>query len=260
MNALPLVILTRPQNQSEIFCQNLRLIERDALVFPLFEIEPLNNNDQLDEKLNNLTHYKLVIFVSPNAVAMVLQRMHQLKLRFPEHLSLAVMGKASKDSLLSFGIDENLNAIISPQNRLRTDSETLLDELDFDALKNQSILIFRGETGREFLSERLREKGVLVTHVSAYQRTIPTLNQEQSSRLEKLLQVKNDWVVTSSTSLQTMIEWARTLPEANAVEKMQHQKLFVPHFRIAEVAKELGFQDVTMTSSGDANILLALQS
>jgi uroporphyrinogen-III synthase len=260
MNALPLVILTRPQNQSEIFCKNLQLIGREATIFPLFDIEALKNNERLDEKLHQLNQYQLVIFVSPNAVAMVLQRMHQLKLGFPKNLSLAVMGKASKESLLSFGIDENLNSIISPRSKVRTDSETLFDELDFDALKNQSILIFRGETGREFLSDRLREKGIMVTHVSAYQRTIPTLNQEQSGCLKQFLQVKNDWVVTSSTSLQTMIDWAGQLPEVNSVEKMQQQKLFVPHFRIAEVAQQLGFQDVTMTSSGDENILLALQS
>jgi uroporphyrinogen-III synthase len=44
------------------------------------------------------------------------------------------------------------------------------------------------------------------------------------------------------------------------VVKLQQQHLVVPHVRIAETARELGFQAITQTASGDEAILAALQS
>jgi uroporphyrinogen-III synthase len=41
---------------------------------------------------------------------------------------------------------------------------------------------------------------------------------------------------------------------------MQHQHLIVPHARIAETARALGFGRVTLTGSGDERLLAALQS
>jgi uroporphyrinogen-III synthase len=44
------------------------------------------------------------------------------------------------------------------------------------------------------------------------------------------------------------------------VVKMQLQSLIVPHVRIAETAQSLGFTRVTLTGSGDEQLLAALQS
>jgi uroporphyrinogen-III synthase len=41
---------------------------------------------------------------------------------------------------------------------------------------------------------------------------------------------------------------------------MQQQHLIVPHARIAETARALGFARVTLTGSGDERLLAALQS
>jgi uroporphyrinogen-III synthase len=73
-------------------------------------------------------------------------------------------------------------------------------------------------------------------------------------------QLPHAWVVTSSAVLNTMLTWAQQLDLENAVVKMQQQRLYVPHVRIAEIAKELGFTSITLTASGDEKLLLALQS
>jgi uroporphyrinogen-III synthase len=44
------------------------------------------------------------------------------------------------------------------------------------------------------------------------------------------------------------------------VANLQHQRLIVPHPRIAETARALGFADLTLTGSGDERLLAALQS
>ena len=48
--------------------------------------------------------------------------------------------------------------------------------------------------------------------------------------------------------------------ETAFVVKMKQQHLIVPHARIAQSAAELGFARVTLTGSGDAGVLAALQS
>lgn len=260
MSLKPLVVITRPKNQSISFAKNVQAMGRSHIIFPVFDIKALEDYQLLDEKLRQLKQYQLLMFVSPNAVAMVLQRMRDIGIPFPENISVAVVGEASKASLYAFGINESNANIISPKNLLKTDSETLFEELPLQKLKNQSVLIFRGETGREFLSERLIENGIHVERVCAYRRIVPEFDEQIKNKLQTLLQTRNDWVVTSSSTLKTLISWASQLGEVDAVEKMQHQRLFVPHIRIEQVAQELGFQSVIMTSSGDEKLLLALQS
>lgn len=288
MSALPLVVITRPQEQSLSFAQSVQSMGREPIFFPAFTIQALDDYQHLDATLHNLHQYQLLMFVSPNAVAMVLQRMRDLEIAFPHHISVAVVGEASKASLREFGINEQNTHIISPKNLLKTDSETLLEELPLEKLKDHSVLIFRGETGREFLSERLLAHGINVARVCAYRRIVPDFDAQKKDTLQTLLKAKQDWIVTSSSTLSTLLLWATQLnevdfksdlksdlkpdlkPDLNSdsklsskidtVKKMQQQRLYVPHIRIAQVAQELGFESVIMTSSGDEKLLLALQS
>jgi uroporphyrinogen-III synthase len=226
----------------------------------LFAIEGLPDYRTLDEALQNLHRFALVVFVSPNAIDAVFKRLKFLGLIWPQALSLGVMGAASRQALADQGLHADNATIFSPQNKERTDSETLYQELDLDALKGQSVLIVRGESGRDFLADRLQENGTKVAQVSAYRRLVPVLTKERQDQLIDLLSGQNDWVITSSEVLKTLLSWCAQLVMPEAVVKMQQQRLFVPHFRIAEVAKELGFQSVVLTASGDEKLLLALQS
>ena len=103
-----------------------------------------------------------------------------------------------------------------------------------------------------------------VEQVAAYQRQIPALDEDRQQQLRALLSRENDWVITSSAVLSTLLAWCCQIDAAdttfNAVVKMQQQHLVLPHFRIAEVAKKLGFSHLTLTASGDEKLLLALQS
>jgi len=56
------------------------------------------------------------------------------------------------------------------------------------------------------------------------------------------------------------VNWCAQLEEDDFVAKLQHQNIIVPHARIAEVAQDLGFHFITLTASGDENVLVALQS
>ena len=91
--------------------------------------------------------------------------------------------------------------------------------------------------------------------------TVPTLTPALRATLENLLQHNNDWIITSSEALRGLLALLEELDgKKTAVAKMQQQHLIVPHARIAQTAAALGFARVTLTGSGDAGVLAALQS
>jgi uroporphyrinogen-III synthase len=250
------VVITRPLAQADVLAQKIAALGRDAVVFPLLEIHPLSNPTQLQAALNNLSSYAMVAFVSPNAIdaAFCMRR------NWPKEITFAVVGEGSRAALARHGITSVTHSIVSPRDPQRTDSQTLLEALDRDALQGQHILIIRGESGRELLADALREAGVQVTQVAAYRRVAPAMDQARCEQLRSLLDSQSDWIVTSSEALRNLLQMVQQSGSSNDVPKMQQQRIIVPHIRIEETAQQLGFRDITLTGSGDERLLAALQS
>lgn len=255
----PAVIITRPPHQAQHLQALLEKAGRSTIVFPLFEIEPISENAALDQALRDLASFALVVFVSPNAVDAWFQRLASAW-QWPAEVAIAVVGAASRQALLNYGIDDQHVRIFSPSNTERTDSETLLTELDLPALKSKKVLLVRADSGRDFLADALRDAQIEVQAITAYRRVTPTFDASKRQDLQTYLNAGCDWVITSSAVLKTLLNWCAQLDQPDAVAKMQQQHLFVPHFRIAEVASELGFKHIRLTASGDEKLLLALQS
>ncbi len=257
--AAPSVVVTRPAAQAADMLARLAALGRDALLFPLLEIHPLSDKTPLRTALAGLSDCALAAFVSPNAIDAVFAEFAGLSRSWPAHVPIAVMGEGSRQALAAHGVNDGNTVIHSPHGA-RTDSETLLETLDLPALRGRKVMILRGESGRELLAGRLREAGALVIQVAAYRRCAPAFDDARQARLQALLTRKNDWIVTSSEALRHLEQMARQLPMSDAVAKMQQQRLFVPHARIAETAQAAGFLDVHLSASGDEALLGALQS
>ncbi|MES2104336.1 MAG: uroporphyrinogen-III synthase [Pseudomonadota bacterium] len=260
------VVVTRPAAQAQALVQRISAMGYKAELFPLLEILPLADTTPLDAALASLDNYALVAFVSPNAIDASFARIRHLGhfSHWPAGVSIGVMGAGSRAALAAHGVTDANTRILSPVDVERTDSETLLAVLDLPALKTGRVLIVRGETGRELLADALKAQGIAVTQVAAYHREAPAFTAERRRQLSSMLKQENDWIVTSSEALRTLLAWAKELAAesdtTDAVAKMQQQHLIVPHIRIAETAGALGFQSITLTASGDENLLVALQS
>jgi uroporphyrinogen-III synthase len=206
----------------------------------------------------------MVAFVSPNAIDALLLRFHsRLSSRtskWPTGVAIGAMGLGSVAALAAHGINSSNTRIFSPRDPERTDSETLLATLDLQYLQQRKVLIVRGESGRELLADALRAAKVEVEQVAAYRRAAPAFDADRQAQLANILEEPCDWVITSSESLRILLTWVAHIGGQQIVAKMQQQHLVVPHIRIAETAKQLGFQSITLTGSGDERLLLALQS
>jgi len=254
-NATATVVVTRPAAQARAIMTRLAAMGRDAVLFPLLDIHPLPDTAPLRAALAGLPDCALAAFVSPNAIDAVFAVLDA----WPASVPIAVMGEGSRQALAAHGVNDG-NAVIHSPRGLRTDSETLLETLYLPALRGRKVMILRGESGRELLAERMREAGADVLQVAAYRRSAPLFDNARQTRLQALLQRKNDWIVTSSEALRHLEQMVKQLPESDAVAKMQQQRLFVPHARIAETARAMGFPEVHMSASGDEALLGALQS
>jgi uroporphyrinogen-III synthase len=215
------VVITRPLAQAGALARRVALMGREAVVFPLLEIHPLSDPSALRNALADLSGYAMVAFVSPNAIHATFAVVRD----WPREVPLAVMGEGSRNALAQYGVTSANAAIVSPGDAKRTDSQTLLEALDIAALRGKRVLILRGETGRELLAD-----------------------------------AQNDWIVTSSESLRILVQMAQQVAGDSGMAKVQQQSIIMPHIRIQETAQALGFRNITLTGSGDEQLLAALQS
>ena len=254
------VVITRPAQQAGPLAARIAALGWRVTLLPLLEIHALDGEDecaQLQAVLARLTGYDLVAFVSPNAIDCVFAHLAA----WPPGVPLAVVGEGSKMALAAHGVTAANASITSPFDTARSDSEHLLLALDLPALRGKRVLIVRGDGGRDYLADGLRAAGAEVEFVTAYRRKVPTLTPALRATLENLLQHNNDWIITSSEALRGLLALLGEMgDEKMAVAKMQQQHLIVPHARIAQTAAALGFARVTLTGSGDAGVLAALQS
>ena len=123
-----------------------------------------------------------------------------------------------------------------------------------ERVAGRRILILRGNGGRELLAETLRQRGAEVDCVTCYRRSAPN----DGSFIVSLLRnnALDALTISSSEGLRNLL----ALLDTDAVERLRHLPVFVPHRRIAEAAADLGLSNVVLTGPADDGILESLCS
>jgi uroporphyrinogen-III synthase len=250
------VVITRPRAQGQALARAVAALGREPVLLPLLDISPLADQSALRQALAKLSDYALVAFVSPNAIDAAFAHIDA----WPGGVELAVLGEGSRAALRQHGLDEHNAVIHSPADGGASDSEHLLDSLDLASLAGRRVLIVRGESGRELMTEGFAAAGAQVDRIAAYRRSVPELTPGLAATLRTLLDEPNDWIITSSEALRGLHGLAGQLDAGHGVAKLQQQHLIVPHARIADTARGLGLTRLTLTGPGDAGVLAALQS
>ncbi|QVX39031.1 fused uroporphyrinogen-III synthase HemD/membrane protein HemX [Ralstonia solanacearum] len=253
----PVVIVTRPRAQAPMLVAALERHGLRTLQFPLLDIAPTPNLDDLRAALADPSRYALVVFVSPNAVQQAFAAMPE-GFRWPQDVPAAVVGPASAQALAAHGVAAPTYRVIRPDSHAddaRQDSEALYARLDVATLSGREVLIVRGNGGREWLADRLREAGVAVRAVEAYRRGVPVPDAAAWAALREVLAGRHAWTLTSSEAARNLDSLARASLSAAEVEALYAAPCFAPHARIVEQAQSLGFRDVTLTGAGDDRLL-----
>ncbi|MDQ0141572.1 uroporphyrinogen III methyltransferase/synthase [Cupriavidus necator] len=272
--------MTRPAGQSRQLTEALQGAGLDVLSFPLLAIGPAADDAPLRAALARLDTFALVVFVSPNAIAFALEALASVQgtavARWPAPVAVAVVGPASVAALAERGIAAPAYRVIAPAGAnvsgpghdepgqdaeaLRFDSEALWAQLDPAALAGKPVLIIRGNGGRDWLGDRLREAGARVEAVEAYQRTLPEPTAMQWQALRDNLRpgaAPHAWLLTSSEAVRNLDVLARQHLSPQEDASLRQVQCIAPHARIAEQALALGFAHIQRAAPGDAGLLAA---
>lgn len=243
-------LVTRPEGQAEGLLAVIRALGGHAAHIPFLAIEPVPAQGALEAIARASNDYAATIFISANAVRMAWLSLSAGQDSWPENRVAACIGPGTARALVELGVHQ----IIVPAAQY--DTEGLLAEAFFAQphCEGKAFALIRGEGGRDVLAQSLRARGARVDEVAVYRRTL------HPDALERL----QDWMasgggtllISSSESLRCLISAA---PRA-VQQELITQPLLVPHSRIAEVARELGFNRVTVTAGGDVGMLDALRS
>ncbi|MFM0552934.1 fused uroporphyrinogen-III synthase HemD/membrane protein HemX [Paraburkholderia sediminicola] len=259
------VVITRPAGQSNELIARLAAAGIATLDFPLIDIAPVTDDAPLRAALASLERYALVVFVSPNAVDHAFARSDAI---WPHALPIGVVGPGSVQALARHGVAAPAYNVISPpsgadEDTARFDSEGLFaaidTALDATSLEGKRVLIVRGDGGREWLADRLREAGAEVDTVAAYRRLVPEPSIGGWARVHALLAgVPHVWLLTSSEGVRNLHELAQDHLTADEIAQLKRATLVTPHPRIAQTARALGFDSITVSGAGDERIARAL--
>jgi len=158
-------------------------------------------------------------------------------------LRIATVGQGSAKALRELGISN----IIVPAERF--DSEGLLALPELQDVEGWRVMIFRGDGGREVLGDTLRARGATVEYAACYRRS------KAQQDAQAWLDAQPDAItVTSSEALGYLWE----MLDDSARATLCNRALFVPHARIAELARQQGWRQARITASGDDGLLSAL--
>jgi uroporphyrinogen-III synthase len=253
VSARPLrVVVTRPAAQAAAWVEQLRARGVAAEALPLIEIAGVEVVARLVDAWQSLAHHRLVVFVSANAVE------HFFAVRpegvvWPDDVAAGAPGPGTAEALLRAGCPAA--AVVSPAvDAAQFDSEALWERLRGRDWNGARVLVVRGDGGRDWLADQLRDAGATVETVSAYRRVAPTFAADARARLGALV-AGNDvvWLFSSS---EAIVNLAHAVGDAH----WQQARAVATHPRIAARARALGFGAVVECGATVDAVVACIQS
>ena len=241
------VILMRPGAANDRLADLLQANGINAWRWPAFTITLPEDEAIVAERFAHLDDVDMVVMASPAAVAAVAHWVQE----WPKHITLATVGEGTAKVIRAAWGDSV--PVIYPEG----DAEFSGSESLFEILKKTQIprrvLIARGQTGREWLSQQLIELGVDVERLACYVRVPIELTPRQIEDLARAVKGPSPIVyITSSDSVATLLHAIR--PVAGAREWFLHGSAITIHPRCAERLHEAGFMHVEITGTDDDRV------
>lgn len=196
------VLVTRARTQAGILSVLLQEQGASVIEYPVIEILPPANWNEVDDIIRNMKAFDWVIFTSVNGVESFFNRLKTLKLdaRIFFNKKIAAIGEATAESLQGFGIIADL----VPE---KFTSEALADEFRKLNVRGDRILLARTDIAPATLREELEKMGALVRELTVY-RTVSVREKGRKKELEKWVRERKiDFITfTSSSTVRNFFE------------------------------------------------------
>ncbi|WP_436877818.1 uroporphyrinogen-III synthase [Siccibacter turicensis] len=240
------ILVTRPSPDGEALVSRLRTQGKVAWSFPLIEFAPGNDLPQLPALFDTLQPDDMVFMVSRHAVQYAHAALQRAGRDWPASLRYFAIGRST-----ALALHQTSGRQVSYPHG-REISEVLLQLPELQNIIGTTALILRGNGGRELIGETLTARGASVTFCECYQRCEKVYDGAQEAHRWQARGV-DTLVMTSGEMLHQLFilvpEWYRT-------RWLLHCKVIVVSERLADLARELGWQDIQVADNADNDALL----
>jgi len=226
------VVLTRPEGRNEVLADYLQAQGCPTLILPALTIAALLG---CAETLPLPDDYDLVIFVSGTAVRAYAEQLQRMARRqqWPSTVPVASVGPATAAAMRGDFWPAALRVLRPGADALTHDSEALWQVLSQSGLSLRRVLLVRGQTGREWLAQRLTQNGAVVDRYAAYTRQAadwPDSARRMLSHWRAIGQVPV-WLVTSGEGLDAVY---RNIVRADMLSWWRKHRFVLTHPRLAD--------------------------
>lgn len=260
------VIVTRPEAQAGKWVDALRAVGLEALSLPLIDVSGPPEPLALRALWQRLQDFDALMFVSANAVQQffALQPAGGAHWQGPTPCSVRcyATGPGTVAALRQAGVPAS--HIDAPDHAAaRFDSEALWQVVQGQVQPGWRVLIVRGASaeaaeasagvGRDWLAQRLGERGAWVEFVVAYVRRAPLAGPQALALLQRSAQDGSVWLFSSSEAVANLRSLApgQSWAQARAV---------ATHPRIAEAVRAAGFAVVRASRPALAELVASIES
>ncbi|MCE3046395.1 uroporphyrinogen-III synthase [Legionella sp. 16cNR16C] len=227
------ILNTRPRKQAQTLSKEIEAAGGIAVECPTLEIEACETGWL--SSLPDLEQVQHAIFVSPNAAHISMQHLRVQQLHWPSDINVIAVGHGTAKTLKEFNILVNAVPTVP-------DSEHLLAIKSLQALKDQTVLLFKGEEGRTLIEESLVQKGANLFSVPVYRRVMPQIDEQFMKALwhDDLVDII---LLTSEQSMHNLFK----MLGMDAHPWLQQKPCLVISQRIAEKAASLGIKKIILS-------------
>lgn len=260
------IVITRPSGQARQLSEALQAsllksgITKEnspkIISLPLLTIVPKIGGGLAHQISEILQSADLAIFVSPNAIECTMRLLEKSWQDLSNHLiPIGVMGGSSMAALKNHGIgvESSPTKVILPQDNTQWDSEGLwaeLQKLNWD-WSIKKVIIFKGEGGRDWLADTLKNAGAQIEAISVYARVPLDLDSPAWRDIHEMDFAQSLWLLSSSEAVRYLAQAKLPLDLATAI---------CPHHNIADAAEHVGFGEVFTCEPGDNALIAASQA
>lgn len=247
------VLVTRPAAQAQAWVQSLSRFGVQAVALPLIDIAPPADVGAVGAAWESLAAHRLAVFVSPNAAAQFFA-LRPAGATWPAATLAASVGPGTSETLRGCGVPAE-RIVEPPSDSASFDSEALWSVLSAHDWSGASVLVVRGDGGRDWLADTLRAHGATLHFLAAYRRLAPRLDDGRRPLLQAALAdpAAHLWFFSSGEAVDHL---RRACPGVS----WQGARAIATHPRIAQRARDCGFGVVHETRPTLDAVLACIQS
>ncbi len=244
------VLVTRPVEQSTQLVEALGQRGLQVSALPLLKIEPIDPLDGADrQRVQNLDLFDHLIFVSANAARVGLERIDEFWPQHPLGPRCWAVGASTAAVLQAAGLE-----VTWPEREMN--SEGLLALEGLTQVDGQKVLIVRGEGGRQMIAETLQARGARVDSLCCYRRS--AVPHDAGALRADLARDPVALILVSSGEGLALLSGLLQPREHTNLARIT---LLVPSPRVADQARELGWQSVVRTeNASDPAVITAVDT